>query len=168
MKSALTVALLLASVGCSPSYEGQKVKTPDELLDEQDRAQQEAEASGTHNTGVTDTEAAAHESDAEKKAKFDDKQAELEMKRAARSAETCAGVVTEAGPSGTAKVHLTFGNDGHVSASDVDAPFKDTATGKCVLRAMSAVIVPPFAGDAVTRDWDVEVAAGAAPPPKKK
>jgi hypothetical protein len=149
-----SVASLLALVSaCGPSLEPEPVKTPDQLLAEQEALGDEQ----IRKQNETDNGVAAEETDAEKKKQFDEKQTELELKRAARSAETCASVVTEAGPSGVAKTTLVFGNDGHVKTATVAPPFTDTAIGKCVLRAMQAVIVPPFVGAEVTKDWDVDV-----------
>src|SRR6187402_3271699 len=55
----------------------------------------------------------------EKKRKRDEKQADLELKRAARSAETCPESVTEKAPKGKATVTLTFANDGRVKESKI-------------------------------------------------
>ena len=59
-----------------------------------------------------------------------------------------------------------FGNDGHVKTSSIDAPYDDTAVGKCVLRAMGAVIVPSFEGQEETVQWEVDLTADGPPPEK--
>lgn len=154
------------ALACGPSYGGQDVKTPEEIVLEQERlgAEQERRAKQYEYAGpVAETEL-------EQKKKWDQKQAELELKRAARSAETCPQFVTEPAPKGTGQVTLRFGNDGHVKSSSIDPPYADSLVGKCVLRAMAAVIVPSFQGPEETVTWEIDLTAeGALPqePPKK-
>src|ERR1700742_3595934 len=97
------------ALACGGPGGSQDVKTPDEIVAEQEKlgAEQQEEANKHPYTGPVG------ETELEQKAKWDQKQAELELKRAARSAETCPSSVTEAAPKGTGKVTLTFGNDGH-------------------------------------------------------
>ncbi len=149
----LGISILL--VGCGPSYGGQDVKTPEEIVEEQERlAEEQDKQSKAHqaSSGGEDTE-----TDLEKRKKFDKRQADLELKRAQRSAETCAGVVTEEGPTGTANVTLTFGSDGHVKDASIAAPFAETQVGNCALRAMKSVIVPPFTGSDETVQWELDL-----------
>jgi hypothetical protein len=144
---ASVVALLAA---CGPSMTPDHVKTPDEIV-----AEQSALAPGPKQQADNyDDEGYVPED--EQKKKFDERQAEIELKRASRSAATCGGVV-EGGPRGTAKVTLTFMNDGHVKDSSIAPPFAETEVGKCVLRAMAAVIVPNFVGPEKTMEWEVNV-----------
>ncbi len=162
----LGFSLLVFGLGCGPSYGGQGVKTPEELVAEQEAlgAEQEAESakhSDTYDPGDTET-------DLEKKAKFDKKQTILELKRAARSGETCAGAVSEPGPTGKAMVTMTFANDGHVKDISIGAPFPETSTGKCVLNAMKAVIVPAYVGPEETMEWEVDVKESEKKDDKKK
>ena len=79
------------------------------------------------------------------------------MTRAARSAQTCVGVVSADSPRGKGTVTLTFGNDGHVKKATIAAPFEGTEMGKCALNAMKAVIVPPYKGNEITLDWEVDL-----------
>ncbi len=152
------------ALACGPSYGGQDAKTPEEVVDEQERlgAEQEKQAAEHPYTGPVG------ETDLEKKLKWDQKQAELELKRAQRSAETCPASVTEPAPKGTGKVTLTFGNDGHVKSSSIDPPYADTAVGKCALRAMGAVIVPSYEGAEETVTWELDLTADGPPPEKPK
>ncbi len=131
--------------------------TPEERIAEQERLAEEQEREAAKYEGSGE----GGETDLEKKKKFDKKQAELELKRAQRSAETCAGVVTEEGPSGEATVTLVFQNDGHVKpdSASISAPFADTAIGNCALRAMGAVIVPAFEGPEETVEWKLDLTA---------
>lgn len=151
MAMPLALGFLIACGGISS--EGQGVKTPEELVAEQERladqqAKEEAEETPTGEAGETDLE---------KKNKFDKRQAVLELKRAQRSAETCPNAVTEESPGGTATVHLTFANDGHVKEATITAPFDENAVGKCALNAMKAVVVPDFDGPEESMDWDINL-----------
>ena len=156
-----TVLLLISSfaVACGPSYT-QTVKTPDELVAEQEALG----ASQEKNKNQYDT-GNGGELDSEKRKKFDERQADIEINRAVRSAETCPGVV-EAGPYGEASVAITFNNEGHVIAdhSKIDSQFDDKPIGECVLRALNAVIVPSFVGSPVTKQLKIKLVET----PKKK
>ncbi|HEY6560064.1 MAG TPA: hypothetical protein VI072_22420 [Polyangiaceae bacterium] len=158
---AIVLGTLTFSCG-GPSSGGQDVKTPEEIVAEQEQlgAEQEKKAQQHPYTGPVG------ETELEQKQKWDKKQAELELKRAARSAETCPASVTEQAPKGTGKVSLTFANDGHVKTSSIDPPYDDTAVGKCVLRAMAAVIVPSFEGQEEAVQWEVDLTADGPPPEK--
>jgi hypothetical protein len=164
MKSAIfTIPLALCfSWACGgPSSSGQGVKTPEELVAEQEQlADQQAKESEENRS--TESEP----TDLEKKAAFDKRQADLEMKRAARSAESCPGSITEDTPEGTAHVSVTFGNDGHVKNTTINAPYDENAVGKCVLQAMNAVIVPRFDGAEETMEWDIKLEPRAVPEKK--
>jgi hypothetical protein len=39
---------------------------------------------------------------------------------------------------------LVFDHSGHVADASVDAPYRDTSEGDCIVRAASAAVVPPF------------------------
>jgi hypothetical protein len=137
-----------------PSNEGQGVKTPEELIAEQERlADEQAKQEAAEESDL----GPAGETDLEKKNKFDKRQATLELKRAQRSAETCPNAVTEESHGGTATIHMVFGNDGHVKEATISAPFDDDAVGKCALNAMKAVVVPPFDGPDEPIDWEVNL-----------
>lgn len=165
MKRSLLVAVPLLTLACGgPSNEGQGVKTPDQLLAEQEAlAEQQDKERQEHGSTVS-----SEESDLEKKAKFDKRQADLEMKRAARSAETCPGSVPEQSPGGTAKVTVTFGNDGHTKSATITSPFDDNAVGKCAVNAFKSVIVPPFEGAEETMEWEITLEAKEPPKDEKK
>ncbi len=160
---------LFLFVGCGgPTGEVHHAMTPDEMLAQQEamaaKDEQKADESGyTDDTEAVDNYEA--DSDEEKKKQFDDAQTEIELKRAARSAETCGGVVQD-GPRGMAKVNLIFTNNGHVKESSIEAPFAETRVGECVLNAMKAVIVPTFAGPDKAVSWEIDVKE-VAPEDKK-
>jgi hypothetical protein len=155
---------------CACGVDGnQEVKSADAWLAEQEQegAKQMAEEKkrkGSHDEpDVTEDE---------KKREWDDKQADLELKRAARSAETCPESVTEKAPKGKATVTLTFANDGRVKESKISSEYAETKVGTCVLRAMDSVIVPAYTGEEHTLDWEIDLTgkkqSGAKSGDKKK
>ena len=154
-RAAALLSVMGFAVACGGGYEGEKVKTPDEIVAEQEAiAAEDEKREDATDTGVVGDE----ELESDKKQKFDVRQAKIELKRATRSAVTCPGSIgTDEKPAAPkATVTLTFGNNGNVSKATIDQAFNDTAIGKCVLRAMKAVIVPPFAGQEVSVDWEVD------------
>jgi hypothetical protein len=150
------VILLLSTVavGCGTTYT-QDVKSPDEIVAEQEQLGAEQ----LKHKNEYDTGSDSGELDAEKRKKFDNRQAEIEINRAVRSAETCPGVVNS-GPYGEANVSITFNNEGHVIAdkSSIDSQFADKPIGECVLRAMNAVIVPSYVGVPVSKQLKIKLA----------
>ena len=139
---------------CGPSYnEGQGAKSPDEIIAEQEAlaAQQEKVARDPNDYAAPET------TEDEKQREWDQPYAELELKRASRSAETCPESVTEKAPKGKARVTLLFANDGHVKEARIGDPYTDTPMGKCVLRAMENLIVRTYAGPEKTIEWDVDL-----------
>jgi hypothetical protein len=159
MKRAFVLLAAFNVWACGPSYGGQDVKTPDELIDEQERIAAEDEQKKKEHGD--DTSYSSEETDAEKKRKFDEKQMKLEMARATRSAESCPGVVAELEkkdkPRGDTRVTVTFQEDGTVKTASIPEPFDGTPVGDCVLRAYKAVIVPPFEGGDQIIDWDLSL-----------
>jgi hypothetical protein len=160
MKRAL-VLLTLSVWGCGPSYGGQDVKTPEQLIEEQDQIAQQ-DAAEKKKRGGDDPAAYAEETDTEKKKKFDEKQTKMELARATRSAESCPGVVAEQEkkdhPRGDTRVSVTFQEDGTVRQVSIPSPFDGTPVGDCVIRAYKAIIIPPYegGGDQIV-DWDVSL-----------
>jgi outer membrane biogenesis lipoprotein LolB len=152
--AAILATLWLA--GCSTASPDH-VKTSDEWL-----AEQEAEGAKIQQEKQK-TDGAYAEPDTtedEKRKEWDDKQADLELKRAARSAETCPESVTEKAPKGKATVTLTFTNDGRVKDSKISDQYAENAVGKCVLRAMGSVIVPAYTGGEKTVEWEIDLTGG--------
>lgn len=143
-------------VGCF-SAEPQGVKTPDEILAEQEAMGAEQLKEEETATPIMDDEA----TDSEKAKQFDKKQAKLELQRAARSAATCPDSLPEEqaaeAPRGTAEVELWFDNNGTVKKATLEPPHADTPVGACILRAMQAVIVPAFTGEIVQIKWKIEL-----------
>lgn len=151
----LPIALLLASslvCACGPSYETDRVMTPEERLQEQERLAYEAELEAQKNGGASDLDI----EDEEEVKSFDVKQAEMELRRATLSAVTCPDVVEKA-PKGTGEVTVNFRSDGAVGDASVNAPFSGTPIEDCVLNAYRAVIVPPFKEETYTMTWKVDL-----------
>jgi len=149
----LTTAWLAGCSTASPDH----VKTSDEWLAEQEGEGAKIEAEKKKQGGSYDEPTTTED---EKKREWDDKQAELELKRAARSAETCPESVTEKAPKGKATVTLTFTNDGRVKEAKISEQYAENAVGKCVLRAMNSVIVPAYTGGEKTLDWEIDLTGG--------
>jgi hypothetical protein len=150
-------ASLLAA--CGPSLEADHVKTPDELIAEEE-AKGEEQLKAQRDNDAYDTTSAG-ETDEDKRRGWDDKQGGIEMHRAANSAETCTDSVTEKVQKGKANVTVTFGNDGHVKSATIAEPYgEETAVGKCVLRAMKGIIVPAYQGEEKTLNWEIDLTGG--------
>jgi hypothetical protein len=154
--SAMLSAVVLVCA-CGPGQGSTGVKTPDEIVAEQERlAEEDAKRADDYDSGVE-----AEETDSEKTGKWDKEGTELELKRATLSAETCPETLPDEqkkdSPKGTAQVTLTFSNDGHVKQSSISEPFADTPVGKCVLRAMGAIIVEVYEGPEETVTWEVDL-----------
>jgi hypothetical protein len=161
----IALATVLSSTvlaACGASNGDQGVKTPDQLVDEQDQLEKQDEAKAKAR-GTDDSAALATEdTDVEKKKEFDHKQVDLELKRATRSAESCPGVVAEEEkkgehPRGDTRVSITFHEDGTVGQVVIPSPFDGTPIGECVVRAYKVVIVPPYKGGDQIVDWDISL-----------
>jgi hypothetical protein len=140
-------------VGCGPSYEDRSIKTSNDRLREQEelayRDEQRARTKPAATGGVEESE---------RPGEFDDKQADLELRRATRSAETCPDVVTgDKVPHGKTGVTITFALDGSVAEATIPPPYEGTRLGDCVLNAYTAVIVPPYSGERKVITWDVNL-----------
>jgi hypothetical protein len=147
----LAAALLVFGCGVE---EHQDVKSSDQWLAEQDQEGAKQLAEQKRHKGNTDE---PEQTEDEKMREWDDKQADLELRRATRSAETCPESVTEKAPKGMATVTLLFANDGRVKDSKIDDAYAEKAVGTCVLRAMSNVIVPAYKGAEHTVEWEVDL-----------
>jgi hypothetical protein len=156
MRFAVVISLGLLVSGCF-SAEPQGVKTPDEIIAEQEAMGAEQLEDEKTATPIMEDE----ETDSEKAAKFDKKQAKLELQRAARSAATCPDSLPEEEQAkaarGTAEVELWFENSGAVKKATLAPPHADTPVGACILRAMEAIIVPAFTGEIVQISWKIEL-----------
>jgi hypothetical protein len=161
--SAFALGLTLFACGVD---EKQDVKSADAWLAEQEQAGEKQMQEQEKQKGAYDEPTTTED---EKKRQWDDKQADLELRRAGRSAETCPDSVTEKAPKGVATVTLVFSNDGRVKEAKISSEYEDKAVGTCVLRAMQNVIVPAYQGEEHTVEWDVDLTgAKKASGPKEK
>src|SRR4051812_28637282 len=167
----------LALVACGGSNNAGEVKTPDQLLAEQEALGDEQLQKERNSKDNVDTSGSTEE---EKKREWDEKQADLELHRAAHSAETCPDSVVEGDkaidpktgkpPKGSkaptkgkdtkASVTIVFANDGHVKSLTVSPPYDENPVGKCVQRAINAVIVPAYNGSEHTVEWEIDLTGG--------
>ncbi|HWA72624.1 MAG TPA: hypothetical protein VG937_09825 [Polyangiaceae bacterium] len=154
MKRLALLVLGFVTVACGPGLDADRVKTPDEIANEQEMLGAEQQKKARNASDYAEPSGATED---EKKALWDESYASLELRRASRSAETCPESVTEKAPKGKAHVTLLFVNDGHVKDSSVEAPYADTAVGKCILRAMGAVIVKNFEGTPHTVQYEIDL-----------
>lgn len=163
----LMLPVALATVACGPSYDDRSIKTADDRLREQEELAYQEELRSR-----TKPEAGSGEvvEEAEKPGVFDDKQADLELRRATRSAETCPEVVSgDKVPHGKTTVTITFALDGSVAEATIPPPYEGTRLGDCALNAYQAVIVPPYSGERKVISWDVNLEKPKEEkPPKKK
>ncbi|HTV18945.1 MAG TPA: hypothetical protein VMG12_09750 [Polyangiaceae bacterium] len=150
---ALAAVSLAELVACGPSYDERSIKTADDRLKEQEELAYQEELRTRNKPAATGE---VEESD--KPGAFDDKQADLELRRATRSAETCPEVVTgDKVPHGKTTVTLTFALDGSVAEATIPPPYEGTRLGDCALNAYQAVIVPPYSGERKVISWDVNL-----------
>ncbi len=78
------------------------------------------------------------------------------MRGVASAARACGGT-------GRVFVNATFASDGHVTAASVEGPYAATAVGNCIVRAMRAATVPPFAQPTVDVVNPVTLGGDGAP-----
>jgi hypothetical protein len=153
---ALVVGLVTA---CGPSMEADHVKTPDELLAEQEAAGDEQLKNQKKSDDYDSTSPGTTEED--QRRAWDTKQGSIELHRASISAESCPQSITEKVPKGKATLAITFSNDGHVKSATISPPYgEDTNIGKCVLRAMKAIIVPAYQGPEEVINWEIDLTGG--------
>ena len=108
------------------------------------------------------------------KTPYDKEAVEVVLKRATRLVNANCGATKDdqgkaAGPWGKVTAHVQLGHNGHSKGATVGAPFDGTPVGKCIFNAFNNLIYPPFGGEDVTVDWEVESVKPEAPAtPAKK
>lgn len=148
-------AVALAAVACGPSYDDRTIKTAEDRLREQEELAYQEELRARNKPAAGGGEVV---DEADRPGAFDEKQADLELRRATRSAETCPEVVTgDKVPYGKTTVTITFALDGSVAEATIPPPYEGTRIGDCALNAYQAVIVPPYAGERKVITWDVNL-----------
>src|SRR4051812_11231346 len=169
--------LALFLVACGGSNKEGEGETPAQIFAEQEALGDEQLQKERNSKDNVDTSGSTEE---EKKREWDEKQADLELHRAAHSAETCPDSVVEGDkaidpktgkpPKGSkaptkgkdtkATASLLFANDGHVKTLTVSPPYDENPVGKCVQRALNAVIVPAYNGSEHTVEWEIDLTGG--------
>jgi hypothetical protein len=140
--------------GCGPSLDADRIMTPDERLDEQERLAYESEQENKKKGGGPQVELTEED---DTKA-FDKKQATLELRRASLSAVTCLDVIEDKKkPKGEGDLNITFVHDGGVKEVTIGAPFAGSVLEECVLNAYRGVIVPPFKEAEFSMPWRVDL-----------
>ena len=148
-------------LACGPSLDQRTIKTPQQRMLEQEELASAEELEARKNEKKVDD---GDFVDPDAPGVFDDKQAELELKRATLSAETCPEVVDDKKTRyGKTSVTITFKLDGSVAEATVPPPFEDTRLGNCALNAYRGIFVPPYIGERKVITWDVDLSK-----PKKK
>lgn len=165
------LVLGFAPMACSGSGSGgdSHIMTPDERLAEEEKAAYEAEQAKKKRV-AEEGEPVLEEQPTAKA--FDQKQAEMELTRATRSAESCTGVVADSKERGEATVSIVFVSDGAVSKASVSPPFEGTPLGDCIVNAYKNVLVPPFDESNHQMTWELKLSDPpkdtTAAPKKKK
>jgi len=167
----------LVLVACGGASNAGEVKTPDQILAEQEALGDEQLKKQRNSADYADS---SETTDEERKREWDTKQGDIELHRAAHSAETCPDSVVEGDknidpktgkpPKGSkapakgkdtkASVTIVFANDGHVKTLTVAPPYDENAVGKCVQRALNAIIVPAFVGPEHSEEWEIDLTGG--------
>ena len=150
MKRVIIVTVGLALSACGGLSEtGQGAKTPEEILEEQLQLAEDDEKNAKDDK-YADVE---HETVA-----FDKRQTKMELMRATRSAESCTGVVDgKDEPRGEFNVQVRFEPDGSVHSVSLPSPLDGSKTGDCVKKGYKHVKVPPFDGEAVDVNVEIEL-----------
>jgi hypothetical protein len=148
-----SLSVAFGLLACGPSYDAERVMTPEERIQEQERLAYEEEqkkAQGGGEPGMV-----LEDPDDEIKS-FDVAQGEMEVRRATLSAVTCPETAPKA-PKGAGEVTIVFKSDGKVKEASVNSPFAGSPVEECVLTAYRAVIVPTFKEPEYTMTWKVDL-----------
>jgi len=145
---------LVGFVGCGPSMEADRVMTPEERLQEQERIayeqEQESRKSGGNDNFV-------YEEEQEKP--FDERHAQLELRRATLNAITCPETAVEPKkvPKGEADINVSFTKDGSVKEVAVSPPFEGSPIEECIINAYKGIKVPPFREEEKSVPWKADL-----------
>lgn len=133
--------------------ETDRVMTPDERLQEQERLAYEQELEARKSGGSDNFE---YEEEEEKP--FDQRHASMELRRATLNAITCPEVVPDKKlPKAEADLNITFSRDGSVTEVRVSPPFADTPLEECIINAYKGVKVPPFKESERSVPWKADL-----------
>ncbi len=164
LRTSVIVAASVFGAGllaCGPSFETDRVMTPEERLQEEERKAYEAELAAQKRGDDPGMEVEEDETE-----QFDKKGAKMELQRASLSAETCPEVVEGQHPKAMADLSITFVSDGSVKDATISPPFEGDLA-ECILTAYKAVIVKPFREPEATVAWQLDL-TGAKKKDEKK
>lgn len=135
--------------------EADRVMTPEERLQEQERLAYEQEQEAAKNP----QDVPAYEPEPEEEKPFDQKHAQLELRRATLNAITCPEVATEPKkvPKGEADLNIVFVKDGSVKEVLLSPPFADSPIEECIINAYNGVKVPPFKESEHSVPWKADL-----------
>lgn len=150
-----TALALVVSVGCGPSMEADRVMTPEERLQEQERLAYEQELESRKSGGGDDN----FQPQEEEEKPFDEKHAQLELRRATLNAVSCPETAVEPKkvPKGEADVNVLFSHDGSVKEVSVSPPFEGSIIEECLINAYKGVKVPPFKEEEKSIPWKADL-----------
>lgn len=162
MKNLTLVLSALVVVACGGPQERGVMSQEDRLNEQLALADEQNQKETEYNERFS-----AAETDDEEAAKFDQANAEYELKRATLSAADCPNTFPPESlkgyKPGTANLSIVFGNQGEVSEVTIDPVYAETPVGNCVLQAIRPVRIKTFTGPPETVEWQVEL-----PEPKKQ
>jgi hypothetical protein len=155
LPSSLVIAAGLSLASCGPSLEADRVMTPEERLQEQERLAYEQEQESAKNPD----DVPAYEPEPEEEKPFDQRHAQLELRRATLNAITCPDVATEPKkvPKAEADLNIVFVKDGSVKEVVVSPPFEDSPIEECIVNAYNGVKVPPFKDAEHSVPWKADL-----------
>lgn len=131
-----------------------RVMTPEERLQEQERLAYEQEQESRKSGGNDNFQ---YEEEEEKA--FDEKHANLELRRATLNAITCPETALEPKklPKGEADITVLFTRDGSVKEVRVSPPFEGSPIEECLMNAYKGVKVPPFKEEEKSVPWKADL-----------
>lgn len=118
---------------------------------------EETKSTTTGKSGAVVNEQASRRSD-----QYDKEATEVVLKRSARQVkENCGAAKDEdgkaTGPWGKLTLQVQLGHAGRSKGLTVPPPYADKPVGKCIEKAFSNLIFPPWAGQDTQLDWEVEL-----------
>ncbi len=142
------------TAGCGPSMDADRVMTPEERLQEQERLAYEQEQE-SRKSGAGDN----FEYEEEEEKPFDEKHAQLELRRATLNAITCPETALEPKklPKAEADINVLFSRDGSVKEVGVSPPFEGSPIEECLINAYKGVKVPPFKEEEKSVPWKADL-----------
>ena len=163
--------LLIGLVACGGTKRAAKDPT-DEPPPTQDETPRWEGAAPPEETKPKAAGSTVNEAPGRRADQYDKEATEVVLARAARQVkENCGAAKDEdgkaSGPWGKATVQVQLGHNGRSKGVTIPSPFEGKVTGRCIEKAFSNLMFPPWGGSDTTVDWEVEVVepAGAGKKP---